>query len=98
MDKQQGTKDRWSWLPAQMPQVTRRMAELRQQYGADWIKTCWHHGVVLGEPGWFFASEGALMVGTLWDDPDVLGLAMARITRTQALVVLRPQEAASHGA
>ena len=96
MDKGK-TENRWAWLPKQMPGVAARMAALRAELGADWVNTCWRHGVVQGEPGWFYAAEGALAVGTLWTDPEVIAIATAQVTRTQALVMLRPKDA-THGA
>ena len=57
--------------------------------------------VVEGEPGWFFAAEGALAVGTPWADaPGVdlwLGLKLAPGGRNPSILVLRDKEAA-HGA
>ena len=94
MDKKDQGKN-WSWLPAQMPGVARLMAEKRVQLGPDHVKLCWRRGVVEQQPGWFFASEGALSVGTPWaDDPVITQFMMARITPTQVLLVLRPVEAA----
>ena len=91
-------KQRFDWLPIQMPGVVKLIAEQRQLLGDDWVNECWKKGVVERQPGWFFAGEGPLMVGTLWDDAEVVAFASARYTPTQALVVLRPKEDASHGA
>lgn len=93
MDKEQGRK-RWGWLPVEMPGVTRLMKEKRAKYGDQWVNECWRRGVVDGEPGWFFAGEGALMVGTLFEDPELLAFAQAKVTRTQALVIMREPEVA----
>ena len=85
----------WSWLPQQMPGVARLIAEKRKAMGADWVNTCWREGVTKGQPGWFYAAEGALAVGTPWaDDPVITSLLTARITATQALLVIRPREPA----
>ena len=93
MDREDGKRD-WSWLPKQMPGVARLIAEKRRAMGAEWVNTCWRHGVAEGQPGWFYAAEGALAVGTPWpDDPVIADLLAARITPTQALLVIRPQEA-----
>lgn len=89
MDK---VKQTWSWLPQQMPGVAKLIAEYRVKWGDAWINECWRRGVGEYEPGWFWAAEGALMVGTLWDDPQILQFAQTRITRTQAMVILRPPE------
>ena len=96
MDKDSQGKN-WKWLPAQMPGVARLMAEKRKQFGAEHVQLCWRRGVVELQPGWFFAREGALAVGTPWAQPDVANFAALQVTATQALVVMRPPEAA-HGA
>jgi len=84
-------KQTWGWLPAQMPQVARLIAQKRAELGEGWVNTCWQRGVVQQQPGWFYAAEGALAVGTPWaDDPVVADLLAARVTPTQALLVLRP--------
>jgi hypothetical protein len=98
VDKMDKGKVRWDWLPAHMPGVARLLAERRAAVGAEWVNECWRRGVVEGQPGWFFAAEGPLAVGMPWgDDPQIQQCLVARITPTQALLVLRPKEAA-HGA
>ena len=96
-EKEEARKQRWDWLPQHMPGVVKLMSEKKRELGPDWVNECWRHGVVQGEPGWFFAGEGALMVGTMWDDAAVIAFAAARVTRSQALVVLRPKEASHAG-
>lgn len=81
--------NRWAWLPQQMPGVARLMAQRRTELGAAHVTECWRRGVVQCEPGWFFAREGALAVGTPWDDPALANFAASQITSTQALLVLR---------
>lgn len=94
MDKGKGSKS-WGWLPEHMPGVAKLLAERRREPGgAEHIKECWARGVVAGEPGWFFAREGVLAVGTIW--PEVADVAGWQVTPTQALVLLRPMEA-QHG-
>lgn len=83
---------RWAWLPAQMPGVVALIAERRKAHGSAWVNTCWQRGVEQGEAGWFFAGQGALMVGTIWDDPQIVAFAAGRITRTQALLITKPPE------
>lgn len=85
----------WGWLRDRMPAVARLIADRRREVGSDWVDECWRHGVLERQPGWFYASEGALAVGTLWDNPVVLDVAMARITDTQSMVILRPKEEAA---
>lgn len=94
MDKGKGST-RWSWLPAAMPGVARLLAEKKAELGAEHVARCWQRGVVERHPGWFFAREGALAVGTPW--PDIADVAGWQVSSTQALVVLRNPEA-RHGA
>lgn len=88
-----GQKQDFKWLPAHMPGVAALIAEQRRKLGDSWVNECWKRGVVQREPGWFFAGEGALMVGVLWDDPTIVAFASMRLTDTQSLLVLRPKEA-----
>jgi len=91
MDK--GLKEqRFGWLPKEMPGVAKLIADKRTEVGSDWVNECWRHGVLQRWAGWFWAGEGALSVGTMWDDPGVIALATNRIT-TQSLLVLRAKGA-----
>ena len=94
MDKGK-TAGKWSWLPSAMPGVSRLLAEKRQQLGEAHVAECWKRGVVEREPGWFFAREGALAVGTPWGEPVLANFAARQVTSSQALVVLRET---GHGA
>lgn len=87
--------DRWGWLPAHMPGVARLMKEKRREMGDAHVRLCWDMGVNKGQPGWFFAREGPLAVGTCW--PEVADVAGWQVTSTQAMLLLRPVEA-PHGA
>lgn len=53
----------WSWLPKQMPKVSQLIVDRRKEVGAEHLATCWAKGMA-GEPGWFFAKEGPLAIGT----------------------------------
>lgn len=97
MDKEQPKRD-WSWLPAQMPGVARLIAEKRKALGAAWVNECWKRGVVDLQAGWFFAREGALTVGTPFEDADCVNFAAANVTSTQALVLIRQPEGVGDGA
>jgi hypothetical protein len=78
-----------------MPKVAALVAEQRRRHGDAHVLECQRRGM-RGEPGWFFAREGALAVGTPWDDPMLANFAAAHVTSTQAVLVLRdPGE--SHG-
>lgn len=88
MDKGK-TGGKWSWLPAAMPGVARLLAEKRRLLGDAHVAECWRRGVVELEPSWFFAREGALAVGTPWEDPVLANFAASQVTSGSALVVLR---------
>ena len=90
MDKGK-TVGKWGWLPAAMPGVARLLADKRKLMGEAHVAECWRRGVVECEPGWFFAREGALAVGTPWDEPVLANFAALQVTASQALVVLREQ-------
>ena len=93
MDK--GKQD-WSWLPAQMPVVAKLMREKRVELGDRHVNLCWKNGVVLKEPGWFFAREGALAVGTPWKgDPELENFAALSVALNSPLLILRPTEVSS---
>lgn len=87
---------RWAWLPTAMPGVARLLGEKRLKHGAEHVKECWARGM-RGEPGWFFAREGGIAIGTPWaDDPVMANFAAAQITSGQALVVLREPGDGAH--
>ena len=92
--KEQAAAGRWGWLPSAMPGVARLIQEKRKLLGDAHVAQCWQRGVVEKTPGWFFAREGALAVGTPWDDPVLANFAALHVTSTQALLVVRPVEAA----
>ena len=92
MDKRQGKKQSWEWLPAQMPGVAGQLADKRREVGPEWVNECWKRGVINREPGWFFAAEGALMVGVLGDDDAVLQFVRHGLQSGASVVVLRNKE------
>lgn len=90
MDKKEGgAKRRYDWLPVEMPVVARLVREKRAQHGDAHVNECWRRGVLQLEPGWFFAREGPLCVGTPWDTPAMANFAALSVTSTQALLVMR---------
>lgn len=98
MDKKGGggeKADRWGWLPAAMPGVAALMREKRKALGPAHVAECWRRGMA-GEPGWFFAREGAIAIGTPWaGDAAMTDFAAAQICATQALLIMRES---GHGA
>lgn len=86
------TENRWGWLPAMMPTVARLMAEKRRTLGAAHVAECWKRGVTLGQPGWFFAREGPLAVGTPFEDEVLRDFGASRMTGTQGLLMLHSVE------
>lgn len=93
MDRSSEKLKRFDWLPAAMPGVARLMRDRRAQLGDAHVNECWRRGVIEREPGWFFAREGALAVGTPW--PDIADVAGWQISATQTLLITRE---AAHGA
>jgi len=91
MDKEPTKRD-WSWLKAQMPGVAKQIAEKRALWGNAHVNECWRRSVEHHEPGWFFAREGALAVGTPFDQAEAANFAALHVTSTQALVLIRPPE------
>lgn len=89
----------WKWLPEQMPRVAALIAARRKEVGDAHVNECWRRGVVLLEPGWFFAVEGALAVGVPaadWDWrkwPELQGVPLG----TAVALVLKTKEAATNG-
>lgn len=98
MDKDQKKPD-WSWLPKEMPRVSAMVKERRVQFGDAHVNECWRRGVVNGEPGWFFAREGALAVGTpsaLCEELDAMVGAQG-YRREPMLLVREPSNAIAKG-
>ena len=88
-------KQTFDWLPAQMPGVAVLMKSLRAKHGNEHVNACWKRGVIDGEPGWFFAREGALAVGT----PDPTWLKWPELegvpgASTGAFLMVRDKEVA----
>lgn len=80
-----------------MPGVARNIADKRRTLGDAHVTECIKRGLA-GEPGWFFAREGAIAIGTPWDDPVLANFAALQITASQALVVLRDPVGVRHAA
>lgn len=94
MDKR-GTGSKWAWLPTAMPGLAALMAQKRRELGDAHVNECWKRGVVNGEPGWFFAREGTLALGTpCVEDPELANFAAQHVTSTQVVLVLRKPEVA----
>lgn len=87
--------NRWAPLLQLMPGVKQLVAEKRREHGAAHVNKCWERGVLKRERGWFFALEGALAVGTPFDDEDFQLQVLPAYTSTQALLILRNPEVAS---
>lgn len=89
--------NRWAWMPEHMPGVMAKVAEMRKTYGAEWLATCWKNGVVLAQPGWFWACEGALAVGVPFDARAIETHLLAQaVSPTTVTVVIRAPEGAGN--
>lgn len=94
MDKKE--PNRWAWVPAAMPNVARLMQERRRRHGDAHVNECWKRGVVLGEPGWFYAREGTVSIGTPWEA--FADVALWQATATQGLLIMRDPPGTTDGA
>lgn len=82
-----------------MPKVAELVAQQRRRRGDAFIVECQRRGMG-GEPGWFYAWEAGVCVGTPWP------AAMAIVDQVdprhahaqKAVVVFREQEGDGHGA
>jgi hypothetical protein len=54
----------WSWMTQHMPKVVAMLQEKRAAGLGKHLNLCWRMGVVQRQPGWFFAAEGAVTLGT----------------------------------
>lgn len=61
-----GKKD-WGWFKLFMPGVAALLAEYREFGEGLHIDECWRRGVLRCEPGWFYAREGPIALGTPFD-------------------------------
>lgn len=92
----------YAWMPGAMPAVAKLIAEKRRTMGPAHVAECFRRGMA-GEPGWFFAREGALAIGTPWaDDPAMALFAQQAVKPGQALVFIRqpvqaPAQEVAHG-
>lgn len=83
--------NRWAWVPTLMPGVAQLVLEHRREHGTAWVNECWQRGMA-GEPGWFFAREGQVAIGTPWtsaQSPELAAATAWQVTNTQALLVMR---------
>jgi hypothetical protein len=79
----------FAWMRAAMPGVALKIAERRKEWGDEHVTLCLRNGLG-GQPGWFFAREGVIAVGTPWDDdPVMMNFAAAQIAAGQVLVCMR---------
>lgn len=74
------------------------VADKRRLYGDTHVTECVKRGLA-GEPGWFFAREGVVSVGTpdaAWGTwPEFVGLVLSA---DQALLFIRTPEVVASGA
>lgn len=89
---------KWSWLPVMMPGVAQKIVERRKAYGNAHVDLCWRKGVIEGEPGWFFAREGALAVGTIdGRDEQMRAFVLQRLANGMCAIYMREPESAGGG-
>ena len=95
MDKiETRAKKNWAWMSEFMPRIVTMLGERRAKGEGVYIDECWKHGVRLQEPGWFYAREGGITVGTPFNDLESSELLREYGTweyaKGQALLMLRP--------
>lgn len=96
MEGQKARQAQFALIREAMPGVQKLVAEHRQRMGDAWVTECVRRGMA-GEPGWFFAREGALWCGSPPTEPEFVALVATRFTSTQVTVYLREPES-NHGA
>jgi hypothetical protein len=77
-------------MPVAMPRTAVILADKKRLLGKAHVAECFRRGMA-GEPGWFFAREGPLAIGTPWDQWADL-LQVFSPTAGQALVILKDPE------
>jgi hypothetical protein len=81
-----------------MPGLGALIQEKRELYGAKWVAECWRMGVLEGEPGWFFARQGSVSVGTPPSvDEGLLVLAFSEAFATQVFLYMLAPKDGPHG-
>lgn len=86
---QKTASSRWAWMREAMPKTAQMVADKRQAWGDAHVTQCLLRGM-RGEPGWFFAREAAIAVGTPWqDDPEMDRWAFGSIAPGGAFVWMR---------
>lgn len=81
MDNEEKKGNRFAWLPQFMPGVVKLIDEKRKAFGSPWVNHCWKQGMA-GQPGFFYAREGALAIGTPMCAEDIT----LQLSTTQAYV------------
>lgn len=82
-----------------MPELVREIAEWRAAGLGAHVDLCWRRGVLLGEPGWFYAREGTVSLGTPFerDSPVMANAARATFKVQGYLLQLGPVEDSNAG-
>lgn len=82
----------WEWMASHMPGVVAQLREYREAGEGAHLDECWRKGVVGGAPGWFFAVEGPISLGTPFEAAPTARDAMVSRARAQggACLVLAP--------
>ncbi|XVJ69870.1 MAG: hypothetical protein HEQ39_09605 [Rhizobacter sp.] len=60
-------KRSWVFMKEHMPRVVSMLQERRTKGEGAHIDECWKRGVIAQEPGWFYAREAGVSVGTPFD-------------------------------
>lgn len=86
-------KKDWSWMKQHMPGVVALLREYREAGEGAHVDECWLKGVIAGQPGWLFAREGPICLGTPFDErshPILCDLAVKDWRRAGVVLMLAP--------
>ena len=103
MDKNQiQVKRNWGWMAQFMPRVVAMLGEYRAKGHGAHIDECWRQGVRLQQPGWFYARENGVSVGTPFsqaETSDVLRkFSTWEFAKDQAMLLIKEIEGKPNGA
>lgn len=99
METPEARRQRLELIRRAMPRVGSLIAAQRKAMGDAHVTACQQRGMA-GEPGWFYAWEAGVALGTPW--PEAMAALQAADPGNEfpgkALVVFRPKEERAGGA
>lgn len=99
METPEARRQRFELIRRAMPRVGALIADQRKVLGDAHVTACQQKGMA-GVPGWFYAWEGGVALGTPW--PEAMATLLAADPGNEfpgkAVVVFAPKGEAAHGA